>query len=54
MSEQSSERGAAEENAGVPDTPAEHDEPASPSSTPGGTPAETDGYAEEAADVEQE
>jgi hypothetical protein len=56
MTEQSSGsgRGAAEENTGVPDTPEEHDGPASPSSTPGGTPAETDGYAEEQAGVDGE
>jgi len=52
MSEQSGERGAAEENTGVPDTPEEHNEPASPSSTPGGTPAEADGYAEEETGVD--
>lgn len=53
MSEQSSERGAAEENTGVADTPEEHNEPASPSSTPGGEPARADGYAEEEAGVEE-
>jgi len=36
MSEQSSQgRGAAEELSGAPDTPEEHNAPASPSSTPG-------------------
>jgi hypothetical protein len=35
MSEQS-QRGAAEEAAGVPDTSAEHEGPASPASLPGG------------------
>ena len=54
MSEQSGEWGAAEENTGVPDTPEEHNEPASPSSTPGGTPAEADGYAEEETGVDGE
>lgn len=52
MSEQSAERGAAEENTGVPETPEEHNQPASPSSTPGGEPARTDGYAEEEAGVD--
>ena len=47
MSEQSSERGAAEEATGVPDTPEEHEGPSSPSSTPGGEDARADGYAEE-------
>jgi hypothetical protein len=48
MSEQDSGRGAAEENTGVPETEEEHNEPASPSSTPGGQPARADGYDEEA------
>ena len=48
MSEQSPERGAAEENTGVPETAEEHNEPASPSSTPGGEPPRADGYAEDA------
>jgi hypothetical protein len=34
MSEENTGRGAAEENTGVPETPEEHNEPASPSSTP--------------------
>ena len=37
MSEQTSGRGAAEERSGVPETPGEHNEPASPSSLPGGS-----------------
>jgi hypothetical protein len=49
MSEQSGERGAAEEQAGVPETEQEHAGPASPSSTPGGEDSRADGYAEEAA-----
>lgn len=52
--EQSNGRGAAEERSGVPETPEEHNEPASPSSTPGGTPAEADGYAEEATGVDDD
>jgi hypothetical protein len=36
MSQESTERGAAEERSGVPETPEEHNEPASPSSLPGG------------------
>ena len=52
MSEHDSERGAAEEQAGVPDTAEEHDEPASPSSTPGGEPSRADGAAEEQAGVD--
>jgi hypothetical protein len=36
MSEQTN-RGAAEERSGVPETPGEHNEPASPSSLPGGS-----------------
>jgi hypothetical protein len=47
MSEHESERGAAEENTGVPDTPEEHEGPSSPSSTPGGEPSRADGAAEE-------
>jgi len=57
MSEQhgeSSERGAAEEASGVPDTPEEHNEPASPSSTPGGEDSRVDGAAEEAAGVDED
>lgn len=54
MSENSPERGAAEENADVPDTDEEHNEPASPSSTPGGSPAEADGYAEEETGVDSD
>lgn len=53
MSEQHQERGAAEENAGVADTSEEHNEPASPSSTPGGEPSRVDGAAEERAGVEE-
>jgi hypothetical protein len=53
MSEHDSERGAAEEQAGVPDTPEEHNEPASPSSTPGGQPSQVDGAAEERAGVDE-
>jgi hypothetical protein len=58
MSEHSNEpdataaRGAAEESGGVPETPEEHNEPASPSSTPGGEPSRTEGAAEDAADVD--
>ena len=52
MSEQDNGRGAAEENTGVPETPEEHEGPASPSSTPGGEPSRADGAAEEAAGVE--
>jgi hypothetical protein len=48
MPEQTSERGAAEENTGVPDTAEEHEGPASPSSTPGGEDSRADGFAEEA------
>lgn len=51
MSDQDNGRGAAEENTGVPETPEEHEGPASPSSTPGGEPSRADGAAEEAADV---
>jgi len=54
MSEQSSERGAAEERSGVPDTPEEHNEPASPSSTPGGEDSRADGFAEEETGTEDE
>jgi hypothetical protein len=53
MSEQSGERGAAEENTGVPETAEEHEGPASPSSTPGGEPSRVDGAAEEGAGVEE-
>jgi hypothetical protein len=52
MSEQSSERGAAEEASGVPETAEDHNEPASPSSTPGNEDALTDGYAEDATDTD--
>jgi hypothetical protein len=48
MSEQSSGRGAAEELSGVPETPAEDNEPASPASTGGD--ARARGAAEDAAD----
>ena len=54
MSQSSGEspgRGAAEERAGVPDTPAEHNEPASPASLPGGDDARARGAAEENADT---
>jgi hypothetical protein len=56
MTEQqaSSERGAAEENTGVTDTPEEHNGPASPSSTPGGEDSRADGAAEEATGVDGE
>ncbi len=50
MSEQSGERGAAEEATGVPETPEEHNEPASPSSTAGGMESEAEGHAEEVTD----
>jgi len=50
---QDTTRGAAEEGTGVPDTPEEHQGPASPSSTPGGEPSRADGYAEEASGVEE-
>lgn len=46
---QPTERGAAEERAGAPDTPEEHNRPASPSSTPGGEDSRARGAAEEAA-----
>ena len=49
MSEQSPGRGAAEEAGNVPDTSAEHNEPASPSSTPGGEGSRARGAAEEGA-----
>jgi hypothetical protein len=48
MSEQP-ERGAAEERAGVPHTPAEDEGPASPASLPGGDDAQARGDAEERA-----
>ena len=57
MSEQQSEdsgRGAAEERSGVPDTAEEHNEPASPSSTPAGEDSRADGYAEEATGVDED
>ncbi len=50
MSEQTSNRGAAEERTGVPETPGEHNEPASPSSPPAGS-AAARGASEEAADT---
>ena len=50
MSEQTSNRGAAEELSGVPETPGEHNEPASPSSLPGGS-STARGASEEAADT---
>jgi hypothetical protein len=49
--EQDGQRGAAEENTGVPETPEEHNEPASPSSTPGGEDSRADGAAEENTNV---
>jgi hypothetical protein len=49
MTEQSN-RGAAEENSGVPYTPDEDNKPASPSSVPGGD-SRVRGAAEDAADV---
>jgi hypothetical protein len=55
MSEQNSERGAAEVATGVPDTPEEHEGPASLSSTPdAGEPSRVDGDAEERAGVEDQ
>jgi hypothetical protein len=53
MTDQDNGRGAAEDNAGVPETPEEHTGPASPSSTPGGEPSRADGAAEERAGVEE-
>jgi hypothetical protein len=53
MTDQDDGRGAAEENAGVPETPEEHAGPASPSSTPGGEPSRADGAAEEEAGVQE-
>jgi hypothetical protein len=50
MSEQTTNRGAAEERSGAPATPEENNEPASPSSVPGGD-SRVRGAAEEAADV---
>jgi hypothetical protein len=54
MSEQQEERGAAEEATGVPETSEEHNEPASPSSTPGGQDSRADGAAEEATGLDEE
>lgn len=54
MTDQDNGRGAAEENTGVPETPEEHNEPASASSTPGGEPSRVDGAAEEGAGVEEQ
>ena len=54
MSEQQEERGATEEASGVPETPEEHQEPASPSSTPGGEESRADGFAEEATGVDDD
>jgi hypothetical protein len=51
MTEQQEGRGAAEEATGVPETSEEHNEPASPSSTPGGEGSRADGAAEEATGV---
>jgi hypothetical protein len=42
-------RGSAEEAADVPETAEEHNEPASPSTTPGGEDSRADGHAEETA-----
>ena len=50
MSNESPERGAAEERTDVPQTEDEHSQPASPSSTPGGD-SRARGFAEEAADT---
>jgi len=50
MSNESPERGAAEERADVPQSEDEHSQPASPSSTPGGD-SHARGFAEEAADT---
>ena len=47
---QPTERGAAEERGGVPATPAENNEPASPSSLPGGEDSRAEGAAEERSD----
>jgi hypothetical protein len=54
MSDEHEERGAAEEATGVPETPEEHHEPASPSSIPGGEDSRADGAAEDAAGVAEE
>ncbi len=51
MSDQPTGRGAAEESGGVPETPSEHNEPASPESTPGGEGSRSRGAAEDQADV---
>jgi hypothetical protein len=52
MSQQSAGRGAAEENAGVPDTAEEHNQPASPASTSGDSEsARVRGAAEEATEA---
>jgi len=51
MTEQTTNRGAAEERAGVPYTPEEDNKPASPSSVPGGEPPLAQGAAEEASDA---
>jgi len=51
MTESSSSRGAAEENSPAPETAEEHNEPASPSSLPGGNDSRARGAAEEAADA---
>ncbi len=50
MSQEPTGRGAAEELSGAPETEEEHNEPASPSSTPGGD-ARARGASEEAADA---
>ncbi len=52
MSQEDTGRGAAEEATGVPETPEEHNEPASPSSTPGGESARAEGAAEEEMDTD--
>jgi hypothetical protein len=53
MTDHDNGRGAAEEDTGVPETTEEHNEPASPSSTPGGEPSRADGDAEERAGVDE-
>lgn len=51
MTEQNTNRGAAEERSGAPFTPEENNAPASPSSLPGGEDSHVRGAAEEAADA---
>jgi hypothetical protein len=48
---QPTERGAAEERAHAPETPAENNAPASPASLPGGDDARARGAAEDAAET---